>query len=73
MGPTAAIVRGALFFAIAHVLTVGGDTFGEGLERAVFAFVVRLPVAFLLLPVLNLLLYTPGRAIGGPDFAVGQA
>lgn len=48
VGPTAAIVRGALFFAIAHVLTVGGDTFGEGLERAVFAFVVRLPVAFLL-------------------------
>ncbi len=47
-GPTAAIVRGALFFAFAHVLTVGGATFAEGLERAVFAFVVRLPVAFVL-------------------------
>lgn len=47
-GPAAAIVRGALFFAVAHVLTVGGETFAEGLERAVFAFVVRLPVAFVL-------------------------
>lgn len=47
-GPTAAIVRGALFFAFAHVLTVGGATFAEGAERALFAFVVRLPIALVL-------------------------
>ncbi len=47
-GPTAAILRGALFFAIAHVLTVGGETFAEGLERALFAFAVRLPIAVVL-------------------------
>lgn len=47
-GATAAIVRGALFFAFAHVLTVGGESFTEGLERAAFAFVVRIPIALLL-------------------------
>lgn len=48
IGPSSAIVRGGLLFAAAHVLTVGGDSFGEGLERAAFAFLVRLPVAFAL-------------------------
>ncbi|HWP63213.1 MAG TPA: type II CAAX endopeptidase family protein [Candidatus Binatia bacterium] len=47
-GATAAIVRGAVFFAFAHVLTVGGESFAEGLERAAFAFVVRIPIALLL-------------------------
>lgn len=47
-GPQGAIVRGAVFFAFAHVLTVGGETFAEGLERAAFAFVVRIPIALLL-------------------------
>ncbi|HYM83525.1 MAG TPA: CPBP family intramembrane glutamic endopeptidase, partial [Candidatus Dormibacteraeota bacterium] len=33
LGPDQAIVRGALFFAAAHILTVGGDTFALGAER----------------------------------------
>jgi membrane protease YdiL (CAAX protease family) len=48
MSPTAAIVRGALFFSFAHVLTVGGSSFGEAVQRAAFAFVLRLPVALAL-------------------------
>ncbi len=48
MGPTRAIVRGAVFFAFVHVLAVGGATFGEGIERAAFAFIVRLPVSLAL-------------------------
>ncbi len=47
-GERSAIVRGALFFAIAHVLTVGGTTFGEAFGRAVVAFVGRLPVSLTL-------------------------
>lgn len=48
VGANSAIVRGALFFAAAHVLTVGGDTFQLGAEHALFAFVARLPVALAL-------------------------
>ncbi len=48
VGPNAAILRGALFFAAAHVLTVGGDTFAVGAEHALFAFVARIPVALAL-------------------------
>jgi membrane protease YdiL (CAAX protease family) len=48
LGERTAIVRGAIFFALVHVLTVGGDSFGEGLERALFAFIVRVPVALAL-------------------------
>ena len=48
MEPARAIVRGAVFFAFVHVLTVGGATFGEGIERAAFAFIVRLPVSLAL-------------------------
>lgn len=47
-GAVGAIVRGAVFFALAHVLTVGGATFGEGLARAAVAFIIRLPIAFVL-------------------------
>ncbi|HXG40623.1 MAG TPA: type II CAAX endopeptidase family protein, partial [Candidatus Limnocylindrales bacterium] len=47
-GARHAIVRGALFFAFAHVLTIGGPTLEIALERAAFAFVVRLPVALAL-------------------------
>jgi membrane protease YdiL (CAAX protease family) len=48
VGVESAIVRGALFFAAAHILTVGGDTFALGAERALFAFIARLPVALAL-------------------------
>jgi uncharacterized protein len=47
-GPRTAIVRGALFFALAHVLTLSGATFGEALGQAIVAFVVRIPVALAL-------------------------
>jgi membrane protease YdiL (CAAX protease family) len=48
LGPDQAILRGALFFAAAHILTVGGDTFTLGAEHALFAFLARLPVALAL-------------------------
>jgi membrane protease YdiL (CAAX protease family) len=48
VGANGAILRGALFFALAHVLTVGGDTFAVGAERALFAFLARIPVALAL-------------------------
>jgi membrane protease YdiL (CAAX protease family) len=48
IGPGRAIVRGALFFAIVHVLTLGGATFSEAVRIAAIAFVARLPVAWLL-------------------------
>ena len=44
VGRKGAIVRSALFFALVHVLTVGGATFDEAVQRAVFAFVIRMPV-----------------------------
>jgi len=48
LGERSAIVRGALFFAAVHILGVTGATFSEGAERALFAFLVRLPVALAL-------------------------
>jgi hypothetical protein len=47
-GPRAAIVRGALFFALAHVLTLSGPTPAEAFGQALVAFVVRIPVALAL-------------------------
>ena len=47
-GPRVALVRGSLFFAIAHVLTLTGGDAGQALGFAVFAFLARLPVAFTL-------------------------
>ena len=43
-GPRAAIVRGAVFFAVAHVLTLFDTSFGEGVQRALFSFLALLPV-----------------------------
>jgi membrane protease YdiL (CAAX protease family) len=48
MGARGAIVRGALFFAFAHVLTLSGSSFQQATGQALVAFVVRLPVAFAL-------------------------
>ncbi|HEY3522535.1 MAG TPA: type II CAAX endopeptidase family protein [Candidatus Limnocylindrales bacterium] len=48
MGPWAAIIRGGLFFAFAHVITVSGPTFGEAAGQAFVAFAVRVPVALAL-------------------------
>ena len=46
IGP--AIVRGAIFFAIAHVVTMLDSSFAEGAQRALFAFVALLPVSLAL-------------------------
>lgn len=47
-GPRAAIVRGAVFFALIHVVTLGGDSFDAAVRAAFIAFVVRLPVGLVL-------------------------
>lgn len=47
-GPAAAILRGGLFFALVHVLTMSGSDFGAALRVAFITFVVRLPVALTL-------------------------
>jgi len=48
MGPRRGLIRGAVFFALVHVLTIGGSTFGEAAGIAVVAFAARLPVSFAL-------------------------
>jgi membrane protease YdiL (CAAX protease family) len=48
LGARAAIVRSSIVFVLAHVLLVGGDTFGEAVKLAFVAGVVRVPVAFAL-------------------------
>jgi membrane protease YdiL (CAAX protease family) len=48
LGPRRALVRGALFFAIAHVLTISGGSASEALGLAVLGFATRVPVALVL-------------------------
>ena len=48
VGPRAAIVRGAVFFALIHVLTITGGDFGTAARVALIAFCARLPVGFVL-------------------------
>ena len=48
MGVRGALVRGALFFALIHVLTIGGSSFGDAAGRAFVAFVARIPLSFAL-------------------------
>ncbi len=47
-GPRVAIVKGALFFAVAHILTLSGRDFGEAAGSALVAFLERLPVGLAL-------------------------
>jgi membrane protease YdiL (CAAX protease family) len=47
-GERGAIVRGAVFFALIHVVTLGGTDFGSALGVAFIAFVIRLPVGLVL-------------------------
>ena len=47
-GPRAAIVRSAVLFAIAHVLTIGGDSFGDAARLAAVGAATRLPVGLAL-------------------------
>ena len=48
LGPTRAIVRGGLFFAAVHILTLGGASFEEGVQMALVAFLIRIPVGLAL-------------------------
>lgn len=48
VGVQQAIVRSSIVFVLAHVLFVGGDTFGEAARLAVVGGIVRLPIAFVL-------------------------
>ena len=47
-GATAALVRGSLFFAFVHVLTLTGSGASEATAFAIVAFVARLPISFAL-------------------------
>ncbi len=47
-GTGRAIVRGALFFAIAHVVTLFDASFATGVQRALFSFIALLPVGLAL-------------------------
>ena len=48
MGRARGLIRGALFFAVVHVLTVSGSTAGEASGLALAAFLTRVPVALAL-------------------------
>jgi membrane protease YdiL (CAAX protease family) len=48
MGVTRGLVRAALFFALAHVLTISGVSAGQAFGAAVAAFLGRIPVALAL-------------------------
>jgi membrane protease YdiL (CAAX protease family) len=48
LGERRALVRGALFFALVHVLTISGSTAGEAVALAVVGFASRIPVALVL-------------------------
>jgi membrane protease YdiL (CAAX protease family) len=47
-GTRSAIVRSSILFVLAHVLFVGGDTFGDAVSLAFVGGVVRVPIAFVL-------------------------
>ena len=44
MGERRGLIRAALFFAFAHVLTIGGTSAGPAIALALAAFVGRIPV-----------------------------
>ncbi|MFH1475405.1 MAG: CPBP family intramembrane glutamic endopeptidase [Chloroflexota bacterium] len=47
-GPRAAIVRGAVFFALIHVITLVGSDLDTAIRTALIAFAIRLPVGLVL-------------------------
>ena len=47
-GPRRALIQGAVFFALVHVLTVTGNTAGEAFGLALIGFATRVPVALAL-------------------------
>jgi membrane protease YdiL (CAAX protease family) len=48
VGPATAILRTSVLFAVAHVLTQGGETFGQAFAIAIVGAAGRLPVALVL-------------------------
>lgn len=48
MGERRGLIRAALFFAVAHVLTIGGPSAGPAIALAAAAFVGRIPVSFII-------------------------
>jgi membrane protease YdiL (CAAX protease family) len=48
LGVQRGLLRGALFFAVAHVLTISGANANDAVGQAVAAFLGRLPIAFAL-------------------------
>ena len=48
LGERRGIVRGALFFALVHVLTISGSSAGEAFQLALIGFATRVPVALAL-------------------------
>jgi membrane protease YdiL (CAAX protease family) len=62
-GPRRALVQGAVFFALAHTLTLGAVEPVEGVKLALFASLVRLPLALLLG-----WLFLQRRSLVGPIF-----
>ena len=48
MGARRGLIRAALFFAFAHVLTIGGTSAGPAIALAFAAFVGRIPVSLIL-------------------------
>jgi membrane protease YdiL (CAAX protease family) len=45
VGALGAIARSSVLFVLAHVLLVGGETFGQAVAAAFVATIVRLPIA----------------------------
>jgi len=48
IGDNAAIIRTTIIFVLAHLLTIGGDSFGNGAAMAFVAGIARVPVALAL-------------------------
>ena len=48
IGERRALIRGALFFALVHVLTISGASAGEAVSLAIVGFASRIPVALAL-------------------------
>jgi hypothetical protein len=48
VGARSAILRGAVFFAIAHVATLDDVSFAVGMQRALFSFLALLPLGLVL-------------------------
>jgi membrane protease YdiL (CAAX protease family) len=48
LGARRALIRGALFFAVVHVLTITGDSASQAAALAIIGFASRIPVALVL-------------------------